>query len=66
MTTSWRRDQGDTGVTGDRGKEREGGTGTGKVGDMAKRDPEMPPAGDAATWDKDKTSNLQNKPETAQ
>ena len=59
MITSWRKDQGDTGVTGDRGKEREGGTGTGKVGDMAKRDQEMTPAGDAATRDQNKTSNLQ-------
>ena len=52
--------QRDTGMTGDRGKERVGGTGTGKTGD-----PEMPPAGDVATRDKDMTRNLLNKLETA-
>ena len=58
MITSWRKDHGATGVTGDRGKEREGGTETGKVADMAIMAPEMTPTGAATTRAMTKTSNL--------
>ena len=37
MITSWKKDHGATGVTGDRGRGKEGGTETGAQ--------EMPPAG---------------------
>ena len=62
MITSWRKDHGATGVTGDRGMEREGGTETGKDADMAIMAPEMTPAGAFTTRAKIKTSNLNLSP----